>query len=65
MDSTCDSALQEFTTYLGFEVLTAMVVKSTIFWDILPLTFNGPHGVISQMMAIFTTYLLKNHNKAD
>jgi hypothetical protein len=34
--------------YIGFEVLTAMVMKSTIFWDITlcnPLSVNRRFGV--------------------
>jgi hypothetical protein len=33
--------------YVGFEVLTAVVLKSTIFWDMTPcspLSFNGRFG---------------------
>jgi hypothetical protein len=38
--------LNSFTTkfYLGFEFLTAVVIKSTIFWDITPLKFNRRFG---------------------
>jgi hypothetical protein len=56
--------------FVGFEFLTAVVIKSSIFWDIMPysslklrLTFNGLHGVISEKIKrfncdfIFLTYL--------
>jgi hypothetical protein len=39
-----------------FEALTAVVIKSSIFWDIMPcilLTFNGLHGVISEKIELF------------
>jgi hypothetical protein len=47
--------------YVGFEVLIAVVMKSTIFWDIAPCsplkvhrsTFNGLHGVVSQNIVLF------------
>jgi hypothetical protein len=46
---------------VGFEVLTAVVMKSTIFWDIKPcspLTLNGLHGVISQTIVRSACHLL-------
>jgi hypothetical protein len=42
--------------YLGSEVFTAVVMESTIFWDITPcspLTLNELHSVISQKMVLF------------
>jgi hypothetical protein len=43
-------SLQTYIFYVGFEVLTAMVVKSTMFWDIAPCSplsvnrrFGGTH----------------------
>jgi hypothetical protein len=61
---------QATLNYVGFEVLTAVVMKSMIFWDITPcrwrryvppksrLTFNGLHGVISQKMVFFSFTLV-------
>jgi hypothetical protein len=46
-------------TIVGFEILTVVVMKSTVFWDITPcirLTFNGLHGVISQKIILFIYY---------
>jgi hypothetical protein len=58
---------QKFFRFVGFEVLTAVVVKSSIFWDVTPcgpfkvnrrfggaypLTFNGLLGVISQKIEL-------------
>jgi hypothetical protein len=40
--------MQSDVRYLGFGVLTAVLVKSSIVWDIMQrnrLTFNGLHGV--------------------
>jgi hypothetical protein len=42
--------------HVGFEVFTAVVMKSIIFWDMTPcspLSFNGLLGVISQKMILF------------
>jgi hypothetical protein len=42
-------------SYVGFEVFTAVVMKSIIFWDMTPcrrLLYNGLHGVISQKMIL-------------
>jgi hypothetical protein len=42
--------------FVGFEVLTAVVMKSIIFCDITPcrpLNVNGLHGVISQKIVLF------------
>jgi hypothetical protein len=36
-----------------FQVLTAVVMKSSILWNTTPLNFNGLHGVISQKMELF------------
>jgi hypothetical protein len=41
---------------VGFEVLTAVVTKSTIYWNITPcspLNVKGLHGVISQKTELF------------
>jgi hypothetical protein len=35
---------------VGFEVFTAVVMKSIIFWD---MKLNGLHGVISQKTILF------------
>jgi hypothetical protein len=46
--------------YIGFEVFTAVVMKSIIFWDMTPcsqLGCNGLHGVISQKMILFNKIL--------
>jgi hypothetical protein len=55
------SRTQEFDNYfVGCEVLTAVVMKCTIFWDITPcsrLTLNGLHGVISQKNELLTIIL--------
>jgi hypothetical protein len=51
-------------TCVGFEVPTAVVMKSSILWDTTPcsplkvplkrlLTFNGIHGVIFQKIVLF------------
>jgi hypothetical protein len=45
---------------VGFEVLTAMLMKSSIFWDITtysPLEVNRLHRVISQKVEIFILIL--------
>jgi hypothetical protein len=39
----------------GFEVLTAVVMKSTIFWD-------GLHSIISQKMVLFITTAVRTSN---
>jgi hypothetical protein len=51
------------TSNIGFEVLTVVAMKSTIFWDITTrsplkvnqrrLTSGGLHGVISQKTVLF------------
>jgi hypothetical protein len=41
----------ELINYVGFEVSTAVVMKSIIFWDMTQL--NRLHGVISQKMILF------------
>jgi hypothetical protein len=41
---------------VGFEVLTAVVIKNYIFWDMMlcsPLTFNGLQDFIPQKMVLF------------
>jgi hypothetical protein len=42
-------------TSVGFEVFTAVVMKSIIFWVLL----NGLHSVISQKMILLKELLLK------
>jgi hypothetical protein len=35
---------ETITVYVGYEVLTAVVMKTSVFWDIIlcsPLMFNG------------------------
>jgi hypothetical protein len=45
---------QSGNIYNTFEVLTAEVIKSSVFWDITPSNpFNGLHGVISQKIGLF------------
>jgi hypothetical protein len=45
--------------YVGFEVLTAVVMESSAFWDITPkLTFNGLHGVICQKIKFFNMHYI-------
>jgi hypothetical protein len=43
--------------YVGSEVLTAVVLKTSILWDITQcspdLTFNGLHCIISQKIELF------------
>jgi hypothetical protein len=39
---------KRWNEYVGFEVLTAVVVKSAIFWDITPYTVG-----ISQKTVLF------------
>jgi hypothetical protein len=48
----------EIKNNVGFEVFTALVMKSIIFWDMTPccplrVQLNGLHGVISQKMILF------------
>jgi hypothetical protein len=38
---------------VGFEVITAVVMKSSILSNTTPLNFNGLYGVISQKMELF------------
>jgi hypothetical protein len=40
--------------YIGFEVLTVVVMKKFLVWDITQI-FNGLHGVISQKKEPFKT----------
>jgi hypothetical protein len=43
-------------TFAGFEVLTAVIMKSTIFWNVTlcsPLKVNGLHSVICQKIILF------------
>jgi hypothetical protein len=40
---------------VGFEVFTAVVLKSIIFWD-MTLKLNGLYGVISQKMILFNNF---------
>jgi hypothetical protein len=44
----CDRPQSNYK-YIGFEVLTPVVMKSSVFWDIKP-SVNGLHSVISQMI---------------
>jgi hypothetical protein len=47
--------------YVAFEVLTAVVMESSAFWDITPrLTFNGLQGVIliSQKIKLFNMHYI-------
>jgi hypothetical protein len=44
----------------GFEVLTAVIMKSSVFWNIMLcslLTFSGLHGVISQKILYIYIYI--------
>jgi hypothetical protein len=41
---------------VGFDVFTAVVMKSSVFWDKTPcswFTFNGLHGFISLKIEVF------------
>jgi hypothetical protein len=54
---------------IGFEVLTAVVMKSTVFWDIMPFSlltvdFNGLHGVIYQNTVFFKAIVFE-HTHAE
>jgi hypothetical protein len=42
--------------FVGFGVLIAVVMKSLIFWDITPSTFNRLHDIISQKMGLFIIF---------
>jgi hypothetical protein len=34
---------------VGFEALTVVVMKGSVFWDIIPCSpFNGEYGIMSQ-----------------
>jgi hypothetical protein len=58
---------------VGFEVLTVVLMKISVFWDITPcsplkdshippkrrFTLSGPHGVISQEVELFMSKLLQ------
>jgi hypothetical protein len=49
---------EHFQHRVGFEVLTAMVMNSPIFWDITPysplkVTLNGLHSIIYQKIELF------------
>jgi hypothetical protein len=47
------------------EVLTTVVMKSSIFWDIMPcspLTFNGLQGLISQKIELFKNKKVSTEN---
>jgi hypothetical protein len=41
---------------VGFEVVIAVVKKSSFCWDIMPLIFNGRRGIISQKIEPFALY---------
>jgi hypothetical protein len=65
-------AFQAIYVSVGCEVLTAVVMKSFIFWDITAvwsieshLTFprNGLHGVISQKIELFDIHLFHSIGK--
>jgi hypothetical protein len=46
-------------TFVGFEVLTLRVMKSSVFWDIMLCNlFNRLHGVISQKIELFISNLV-------
>jgi hypothetical protein len=50
--------LLHYYFYVGYDVLTSVVMKSSIFWDITLyslLKVNWRHGVISQKMKFFIT----------
>jgi hypothetical protein len=38
---------------VGFEILTAVVMKNSTLWNETPLNFNGLYGIISQKMELF------------
>jgi hypothetical protein len=42
-----------YTFPVGFEVFTAVVLKSIFFWD---MTLNALHGVICQKKILFYTF---------
>jgi hypothetical protein len=46
---------------VGFEVITAVVIKSTISL-LATCTLNGLHGVISQKMILFITTAVRTSN---
>jgi hypothetical protein len=46
--------------YIGFEVLTAVVMKSSIFWDISPCI--PVHGITSQKIELFVTTTVRTSN---
>jgi hypothetical protein len=48
MISILKKSLNNHLSDVGFKVLTAVVMKIIIFWDIPPLTFNSLCGVISE-----------------
>jgi hypothetical protein len=53
-----------YASIVGFEVLTAAVIKSSIFWDITPcspLKVNGRFGETSSRVTPDVTLALKTH----
>jgi hypothetical protein len=53
-------ALLVDSKFVEFEVLTAVVIKSNLLWNITlcrPLKINGLHGVISQRISTFVLHL--------
>jgi hypothetical protein len=51
------SILKESTKYsfenIGFEVLTVVIIKSSIFWDIMPCHLLKINDIISQKIKLF------------
>jgi hypothetical protein len=62
--------MMRMLNYVGFEVFTAVVLKSIFFWDMTRL--YGLHGVISQKKILFMlnypllfSYPHNNHYKEE
>jgi hypothetical protein len=49
--------------YVGFEVLTAVVMKSTIFWDITPCSYVTT-GIISEKVVLFVCEIQRGPKKS-